>query len=84
MRASAESAAFYKMPAFWISLALLPLLYGTVWLVLTGAEGFTNELRAAIASSVVTGVLGAVAGFWLGSSFTTSRSRGLGATPTTE
>jgi len=84
VRASAESAAFYKMPAFWISLALLPLLYGTVWLVLTGAEGFTNELRAAIASSVVTGVLGAVAGFWLGSSFTTSRSRGLGATPTTE
>jgi lysozyme len=84
VRAAAESAAFYKMPAFWISLALLPLLYGTVWLVLTGAEGFTNELRAAIASSVVTGVLGAVAGFWLGSSFTTSRSRGLGATPTTE
>jgi lysozyme len=84
VRASAESAPFYKMPAFWISLALLPLLYGTVWLVLTGAEGFTNELRAAIASSVVTGVLGAVAGFWLGSSFTTSRSRGLGATPTTE
>ena len=28
------------------------------------------------------GVLGAVVGFWLGSSFTTSRSRGLGATPT--
>jgi len=84
VRASAESAAFYKMPAFWISLALLPLLYGTVYAVLTGAEGFTNELRAAIASSVVTGVLGAVAGFWLGSSFTTSRSRGLGATPTTE
>ena len=84
VRAAAESAAFDKMPAFWISLALLPLLDGTVWLVLTGAEGFTNELRAAIASSVVTGVLGAVAGFWLGSSFTTSRSRGLGATPTTE
>jgi hypothetical protein len=55
-----------------------------VYAVLTGAEGFTNELRAAIASSVVTGVLGAVAGFWLGSSFTTSRSRGLGATPTTD
>ena len=75
---------FWRMPAFWISLALLPLLYGTVYAVLTGAEGFTNELRAAIASSVVTGVLGAVAGFWLGSSFTTSRSRGLGATPPTE
>jgi hypothetical protein len=84
VRSAAESAPFYKMPAFWISLALLPLLYGTVYAVLTGAEGFTNELRAAIASSVVTGVLGAVAGFWLGSSFTTSRSRGLGATPANE
>jgi len=83
-KTAADGASFIRMPAFWISLALLPLLYGTVYAVLTGAEGFTNELRAAIASSVVTGVLGAVAGFWLGSSFTTSRSRGLGATPTTD
>lgn len=74
---------FWRMPAFWITLALLPLLYGTVFVVLTTAgEVFSGELRAAIASSVVTGVLGAVVGFWLGSSFTTSRSRGLGATPT--
>jgi lysozyme len=80
-RTAADGASFIRMPAFWISLALLPLLYGTVYAVLTGGDGFTSELRAAIASSVVTGVLGAVAGFWLGSSFTTSRSRGLGATP---
>ena len=84
VKAAAADNQFWRMPAFWISLALLPLLYGTVYAVLTGSEGFTNELRAAIASSVVTGVLGAVAGFWLGSSFTTSRSRGLGATPITE
>lgn len=84
VKASAEGATFVRMPAFWISMALLPLLYGTVYAVLTGEEGFTNELRAAIASSVVTGVLGAVAGFWLGSSFTTSKSRGLGAQPTND
>lgn len=83
-KAAADNVSFVRMPAFWISMALLPLLYGTVYAVLTGAEGFTSELRAAIASSVVTGVLGAVAGFWLGSSFTTSRSRGLGATPASE
>ena len=83
-KTAADGASFIRMPAFWISLALLPLLYGTVYAVLTGGDGFTSELRAAIASSVVTGVLGAVAGFWLGSSFTTSRSRGLGATPTTD
>jgi len=83
-RTAADGASFIRMPAFWISLALLPLLYGTVYAVLTGGDGFTSELRAAIASSVVTGVLGAVAGFWLGSSFTTSRSRGLGAQPTND
>jgi len=74
---------FWKMPAFWITVLLLPLLYGTVYLVLTGtADAFSGELRAAIASSVVTGVLGGAIGFWLGSSFTTSKSRGLGAEPT--
>jgi putative chitinase len=76
---------FYRMPAFWVTMVLMPLLYGTVYLVLTGTggeDGFSGELKAAIASSVVTGVLGAVVGFWLGSSFTTSRSRGLGAEPT--
>jgi hypothetical protein len=72
---------FWLMPAFWVSLALLPLLYGTVYIVLTGNDGFSGELKAAIASSVVTGVLGGVVGFWLGSSFTTSKSRGLGSTP---
>lgn len=72
---------FWTMPAFWVSLALLPLLYGTVYIVLTGNGEFSGELKAAIASSVVTGVLGGVVGFWLGSSFTTSRSRGLGSTP---
>jgi len=79
----AAGTPFWMMPAFWVSMALLPLLYGTVWMVLSGAEpGFSGELKAAISSSVVTGVLGAIVGFWLGSSFTTSRSRGLGATPT--
>ena len=73
--------AFWRMPAFWISLILMPLLYGTVYLVLTGGQDFSGELRAAIASSVVTGILGGVIGFWLGSSFTTSKSRGLGAEP---
>jgi hypothetical protein len=74
---------FWKMPAFWISVLLLPLLYGTVYLVLTGAsDAFSSEVRAAIASAVVTGVLGGLIGFWLGSSYTTSKSRGLGAEPT--
>jgi len=76
--ASADSKSFYS-PAFWVTVLLMPLLYGTVWIALTNESGFSNEVRAAIASAVVTGILGAVVGFWLGSSFTTSKSRGLGA-----
>jgi lysozyme len=76
--ASADGKFFYS-PAFWVTVLLMPLLYGTVWIALTSADGFSNEVRAAIASAVVTGILGAVVGFWLGSSFTTSKSRGLGA-----
>ncbi len=68
------------IPAFWITLALLPLLYGTVYLVLTGTtEQFSGELRAAIASSVVTGILGGVTGFWLGLKFSAPRGQVMGA-----
>jgi lysozyme len=64
------------IPAFWITLALLPLLYGTVWIVLTGSsDAFSGELRAAIASSVVTGILGGVIGYWLGLKFSAPRTQ---------
>lgn len=64
------------IPAFWITIALLPLLYGTVWIVLTGSsEAFSGELRAAIASSVVTGILGGVIGYWLGLKFSAPRTQ---------
>jgi lysozyme len=76
---SGSDGKFFYSPAFWVTVLLMPLLYGTVWIALTSESGFSNEVRAAIASAVVTGILGAVVGFWLGSSFTTSRSRGLGA-----
>ena len=66
---------FWRMGVFWITLALLPLLYGTVYLVLVGPpEAFSGELRAAIASSVVTGVLGGVIGFWLGLKFSAPKA----------
>lgn len=78
----AAAAPLYRQPAFAVSVMLLPLVYAVALLVLTGAaaEGFSGELKAAIAMAIISGVLGAITGFWLGSSFTTSRSRGLGAT----
>lgn len=83
---AAAGTPFWMMPAFWVTALLLPLVYYTTYAVLSGAvdKGFSGELKAAIASAIISGVLGGVVGFWLGSSFTTSRSRGLGATPTQE
>ena len=73
--AVARGDEFWRMGVFWITLALLPLLYGTVYLVLVGPpEAFSGELRAAIASSVVTGVLGGVIGFWLGLKFSAPKA----------
>jgi len=77
--ASKPAGNVWQNPALLVTAALLPLLYVTIWYVFQNTEGFSNEVRAAIASSVVTGVLGSVVGFWLGSSFTVSKSRGLGA-----
>lgn len=75
---AAKGDEFWRMGVFWITLALLPLLYGTVYLVLTGSsEQFSGELRAAIASSVVTGVLGGVIGFWLGLKFSAPRQEAI-------
>jgi muramidase (phage lysozyme) len=82
---AAEPIPFWKSsPAFWITVLLMPLLYYTVRTILTGsvAEGFSGEFKASVGSAVISGILGGTVGFWLGASFTTSRSRGLGATPT--
>lgn len=82
---AAEPLPFWKnSPAFWITCLLLPLLYYTVHTILTGSvdAGFSGEFKASVGSAVISGILGGAVGFWLGASFTTSRSRGLGATPT--
>jgi len=77
-----EKYRFWEMPSFWISLLVLPLAYFTVWEVLRGPiEYFSVEVKASTASAVVSLVLGGVIGFWLGASYTTSKSRGLNATP---
>lgn len=57
-------------PAFvyagWVTAALLPLVYMVVWRVLTGP--FSAEVQSMVVGAVVSGVLSAVTGFWLGSS----------------
>lgn len=61
-------------------LDVVVLVAAGVWIVLTGSsEAFSGELRAAIASSVVTGILGGVIGYWLGLKFSAPRTQVLAA-----
>jgi muramidase (phage lysozyme) len=69
---SPESIPFYKQPAFYITLMLMPLVYGTVYQVLTSTE-FTSEIRAMVVSAIISGVLGGIMGFWMGTSFSSAR-----------
>lgn len=58
--------------ALWVTAALLPLVYITVVAVLF-VDGFSNDVRAMVVASVVTGLLGGITGYWLGTSFSSAK-----------
>jgi hypothetical protein len=62
-------------PAAWysaaVTAAILPLVYWVTWRVLTGP--FSIEVQSMVVGAVVSGGLGAVTGFWLGSSASSQR-----------
>ena len=70
--AAQASGKPWQSPALWISLALLPLVYLVVAAVLFG-EGWTNDIRAMVVSSIISLVLGSVTGFFLGTSYGSQR-----------
>jgi muramidase (phage lysozyme) len=61
-----------RSPAFLVSAFLLPLVY-----LVTGAvvfqDGWTMEIKAMVVSSIISLVLGAVTGYYLGTSFSSQR-----------
>jgi len=60
-----------KMPALWISVALLLPVYAVVGAVVFGA-GWSAEVRIQVVTAVLA-VMGIVGAFWLGSSFQQAR-----------
>jgi putative chitinase len=62
----------WMSPALWVTIAMMPLVYLVVIIVLQG-EGWSNEIRVMVVSSVLSFVLGSVSGFWLGTSFSSQR-----------
>lgn len=70
-KANSEATEFWKQPGIWVSAALLPLVYIVVVKVLFG--DFSDEIRIMVISAIISGVLSAITGFWLGTSFSSAR-----------
>jgi muramidase (phage lysozyme) len=74
---------FWKHPAIYVTLILVPLIYLTVMSVLgihvpwgdgtLSSVVFPAEVQAMTVASIISGVLGGIMGFWLGTSFSSQR-----------
>ena len=58
----------WMSPALWVAVLILPLVYLVVAAVMFG-EGWTNDIRAMVVSSIISLVLGSITGFFLGTSY---------------
>ncbi len=65
-------ASVFKSPAFIISASMLPLVYMVVGAVIFMPD-WTMEIKAMVVSSIISLVLGAVSGYYLGTSFSSQR-----------
>lgn len=64
----------WKNPAIWIAAGILPLVYMVVWAVLFDHDRrFSNDIVALVVTAIVTGALGSITGFFLGSSLGSQR-----------
>ncbi len=71
--AAAQAGAFWKSPAFWITMSLLPLVYGAAYAVLF-LTGFSNDIKAMVIGAIFGGLLtGGIQSFWFGTSASSQR-----------
>ncbi len=69
---------YWRNPAMIVTVLLAPLLYIVVIAVTfnlggAGQDGWSDEMRSVVVTAIVTGLLGSLSGFWLGSSFGSTR-----------
>lgn len=73
-RAAASAGGWWRSPSFVVALALLPLVYMVLVSVLFGVgPEWPSDVRAAIATAIVSLVVGGLMGYYFGQ--TTSRNR---------
>jgi GH24 family phage-related lysozyme (muramidase) len=70
---SSGEARFWHSPAFWITMALLPLVYIALYATLF-REGFSNDIKAMVLGAIFGGLLtGGITAFWFGTSASSQR-----------
>lgn len=67
-QAAMQQGKPWLSPALWVAVLILPLVYLVVAAVMFG-EGWTNDIRAMVVSSIISLVLGSITGFFLGTSY---------------
>ena len=67
-QAAMQQGKPWMSPALWVAVLILPLVYLVVAAVMFG-EGWTNDIRAMVVSSIISLVLGSITGFFLGNSY---------------
>ena len=67
-QAAMQQGKPWLSPALWVAVLILPLVYMVVAAVMFG-EGWTNDIRAMVVSSIISLVLGSITGFFLGTSY---------------
>ena len=73
-RAAAAAGGWWRSPSFVVALALLPLVYMVLVSVLFGVgPDWPSDVRAAIATAIVSLIVGGLMGYYFGQ--TTSRNR---------
>ena len=70
------NAPMYKNPAFVVTMMLMPLVYTVVGAVLW-KENIPQDLLVMTVTAVISGVLSGIMGFWLGTSFGSSKKTDL-------
>ena len=62
-----------KHPAMLVTYLLLPLVYAVVGFVLWPGSSYPPEVKTMVITAIVSGVLGTIVGFWMGTSLGSSR-----------
>ena len=72
---------FLANASFWIALFLAPLLYMVVYQVLWGA-GSSEQLKTVVVTAILSGLLGALTGYFFGSAYASTRTARTATTTT--